>query len=282
MSKNIQQVFTANPIVTNQSTDLMYFGRSPYGNTDDCAMTYANFAAQFGGGGGGGLIKVTSVVPADGIVNFTPQAGTQNILVELVGGGSGGGNSTGGVGTSSIGCAGSGGGYIKAYFPNFAAGYLARAGAAGAGAAAGSTTGGESGVASFFGDAGGTLSLQGIGGNSPGSNTVTTSVNDIFVQTLGVPGGEANIVAMPAGCIILSAQQGQASGQSVTLPVGFGIPSWIGGSALGLGWQPQWASDTPGANGLGNGCGGGGGMSLANDQAGGNGSDGIINIYEYS
>lgn len=47
MSKNINQVFIANPITTNLSTDLMYFGRSPYGATDDAAMTYANFAAQF-------------------------------------------------------------------------------------------------------------------------------------------------------------------------------------------------------------------------------------------
>jgi hypothetical protein len=48
MSKNIDQVFTANPITSNASTDLMYFGQSPYGAGDDAAMTFANFAAQFG------------------------------------------------------------------------------------------------------------------------------------------------------------------------------------------------------------------------------------------
>lgn len=48
MSKNINQVYIANPILTNVGTDLMYFGRSPYGLTDDCAMLYSNFAAQFG------------------------------------------------------------------------------------------------------------------------------------------------------------------------------------------------------------------------------------------
>jgi hypothetical protein len=47
MSKNINQVFTANPITSNASTDLMYFGQSPYGITNDAAMTYANFSAQF-------------------------------------------------------------------------------------------------------------------------------------------------------------------------------------------------------------------------------------------
>ncbi len=48
MSKNILQVYTDNPITTNQGTDLMYFGRSPYGLGDDTAMLFSNFAAQFG------------------------------------------------------------------------------------------------------------------------------------------------------------------------------------------------------------------------------------------
>lgn len=48
MSKNIHQVYVANPITSNTSTDLMYFGQSPYGVGNDAAMTYANFSAQFG------------------------------------------------------------------------------------------------------------------------------------------------------------------------------------------------------------------------------------------
>lgn len=48
MSMNIDQVFIANPITSNTSTDLMYFGQSPYGAGNDAAMTYANFSAQFG------------------------------------------------------------------------------------------------------------------------------------------------------------------------------------------------------------------------------------------
>lgn len=48
MSKNINQVYMTNPITSNASTDLMYFGQSPYGAGNDAAMTYANFAAQFG------------------------------------------------------------------------------------------------------------------------------------------------------------------------------------------------------------------------------------------
>lgn len=46
MSMNIEQIFIANPITTNASTDLMYFGQSPYGAGNDAAMTFANFNAQ--------------------------------------------------------------------------------------------------------------------------------------------------------------------------------------------------------------------------------------------
>jgi len=48
MSQNIHQIFVANPITSNTSTDLMYFGQSPYGAGNDAAMTYVNFSAQFG------------------------------------------------------------------------------------------------------------------------------------------------------------------------------------------------------------------------------------------
>src|SRR5579872_1240604 len=47
MSANLNQIYIANPITTNLSTDLMYFMRSPYTPGNDCGMTYANFSAQF-------------------------------------------------------------------------------------------------------------------------------------------------------------------------------------------------------------------------------------------
>jgi hypothetical protein len=47
MSKNIKQVYDANPITSNTSTDLIYVGQSPYGVGNDAAITYANFAVQF-------------------------------------------------------------------------------------------------------------------------------------------------------------------------------------------------------------------------------------------
>jgi len=47
MSQTLQQIFVANPIITNTSTDLIYFSQSPYTAGNDAAMTYANFEAQF-------------------------------------------------------------------------------------------------------------------------------------------------------------------------------------------------------------------------------------------
>lgn len=47
MSQNLYQIYLANPITTNASTDIMYFGQSPYGVGNDAGMTYSNFSAQF-------------------------------------------------------------------------------------------------------------------------------------------------------------------------------------------------------------------------------------------
>ena len=47
MSKNIHQVYLTNPITTNAGTDLMYWGQSPYGPTNDAAMQFSDFSAQF-------------------------------------------------------------------------------------------------------------------------------------------------------------------------------------------------------------------------------------------
>lgn len=47
MSRTLDQIYIANPITTNASTDLMYFAQSPYTANHDAGMTYADFALQF-------------------------------------------------------------------------------------------------------------------------------------------------------------------------------------------------------------------------------------------
>ena len=79
MSQNIHQIFVANPITSNTGTDLMYFGQSPYGATNDAAMTYTNFSAQFvlssaivnGAHGGTGVNNGTSTITIGGNLAFS-------------------------------------------------------------------------------------------------------------------------------------------------------------------------------------------------------------------
>lgn len=46
MSKNINQIYVANPATSMNSTDLFYLGRSPYGATNDMAITWNNTMAS--------------------------------------------------------------------------------------------------------------------------------------------------------------------------------------------------------------------------------------------
>jgi hypothetical protein len=79
MSSNIHQIFVANPITSNTGTDLMYFGQSPYAGTNDAAMTYTNFAAQFvlssaiinGAHGGTGVNNGVSTITIGGNLTFS-------------------------------------------------------------------------------------------------------------------------------------------------------------------------------------------------------------------
>lgn len=100
MSKNINQVFTANPITSNAGTDLMYFGQSPYGASNDAAMLFSNFILQFPSGT---WVDVTSgtqaLAPNNGyvtdngasLVTFTlPVTAAFGTIIEVAGKSAGG------------------------------------------------------------------------------------------------------------------------------------------------------------------------------------------------
>jgi hypothetical protein len=46
MSKNIQQIYIANPATSVAATDLFYLGRSPYNTSDDFAILWSNILAS--------------------------------------------------------------------------------------------------------------------------------------------------------------------------------------------------------------------------------------------
>src|ERR1017187_318332 len=78
--KNINQVFIANPITTNAATDLMYFGQSPYGATNDAAMTYANFSAQFISSPGT-VDNAVFITSATGVPEYLANSGTAGYVL---------------------------------------------------------------------------------------------------------------------------------------------------------------------------------------------------------
>lgn len=47
MSKNIYEIYQANPANSFQNADLFYLGRSPYGAQNDMACTFETLASQF-------------------------------------------------------------------------------------------------------------------------------------------------------------------------------------------------------------------------------------------
>ncbi len=100
MSKNINQIYTANPATTVLSTDLFYLGRSPYNATDDFAITGANLQASINP-----LSQVVNVTTTSqsmspntiyvannaGLVTFTlPATAPFGSIISVVGYGSGG------------------------------------------------------------------------------------------------------------------------------------------------------------------------------------------------
>ena len=71
MSKNIDQIYIANPITSNAPTDLIYIGQSPYGSGNDAAIKYSDFAAQ----------GVTSTQVLDSAFNYGTDTGIADAYI---------------------------------------------------------------------------------------------------------------------------------------------------------------------------------------------------------
>jgi hypothetical protein len=203
---------------------------------------------------------------------YTPSAGMQYVIVEMVGGGGGGGGVTATAPTN--GAAGGGGGsgvYVKFYrtAAEIGASQAITIGAGGAGGAAGNNAGASGGntvfgafsVQSGIGGGGAGAGGAGIGGN-PGSTWTIPSISYI-VQ--GQKGGDGIAVGNPN-----SASSGGAGGSSL---LGFG------GSAN----NSALSNPNQGRDGTGFGSGGGGAASYAGGAAikGGEGRQGIVIVTEF-
>lgn len=267
MSKNIQQVYTDNPITTNQSTDLMYFGRSPYGTNDDCAMTFQNFAAQFGGGGSGYFNFTQLVTP--GVSSFTPNIAATKMVVEIIGGGGGGWAKLETDATQAfVSSAGGAGGYLRFmatdFTPEYEFGVLI--GEGGTAASDDNTTPPGTGNPTRFGSTDLTGYLEGSGGYPGQASGLITAATDTVLLPTGTIGG-INLVGTP--------------------PYTFTLMQYYSPPVISMGWiagstDPMFnAPEVPtiifyGVGGLQR----GGGVNT-NFQLASPGLSGAINIYEF-
>lgn len=218
----------------------------------------------------GTLLKLT-VLTTTTSATFTTGASTNSIKIRGVGGGGGGAGCTSVASAAACGGGGGAGGYLEklvAVSPN--TGYTYQCGAAGAGA---SGAAGGNGSNSTF-TVGATTYTANGGGGAPVA-TATTTVNTPYLGGAGgaaSTNGDLNGAGQPGDPGVFS---------SVTGPVGFsgnGADSAFGGGGIGL--------KNAGANGnnaTGFGAGGGGASTAASAaRTGGNGSQGMWIVEEYS
>jgi hypothetical protein len=240
-----------NPISIVRSTGVVALLQRPTfaGNT---AIDTGNIAAN----AQGRLIGV-QVFTSSG--TYTPTAGTSSVIVEIQGGGGGGGGSLANSGTNvSAASSGAAGGYIKHRMTSGFNGATVTIGSGGSGGTG--AAGGSGGNTSF-----GALTA---GGGSPGV-TGATGTNSVSGGSSGGSASGGNIVNVPGAPGNWSFSNG-----SVYL-------SATGANSL-LGSGGMYGINTNAGNASGFGAGGGGTLQGFNLPAvkGGNGSGGIVIVYE--
>ena len=212
----------------------------------------------------GGLINVQFLTSGTG-ATYTATAGTRSVLVKGWGGGGGGGGSVGNASGSAVAAGGGAGGYFEYFYSNpTTATYTI--GGGGAGGTAGNNAGSTGGTTTFSVNS---LSATGGVGGGGGANVAATG----FLMTLGGAGG--------AGTNGLFNSSGSAGSAGLN----------ISGTALSGAGAPAGEYGAGGASknttGAGNaatgiGAGGSGAISSTSSAAGGNGSAGLIIVYEFN
>lgn len=213
---------------------------------------------QYVDGKVGKLVSVQVLGIGSG-TTYTKPAGITSIMVEAVGGGGGGGGSTGGTSAASGAGGGGAGGYFKLWIPVAAASYTFSVGAGGASGVAGNNVGGTGGATTFS-----TATANGGAGGS-GCPSVPSSGATFVTGGLGgtATGGTVNV---GGDC---GSWGGTVSGNP--------LPGIGGSSVFGAGARAFNVSAG------GNGAGGGGAFSTTTTStAGGNGTNGVIFVWEYT
>lgn len=211
-----------------------------------------------------GRLTSFTVITASGASTYTTPASVTALLVECVGGGGGGGGVAGTTGNAAAAGSGGGGSYARKYIASPAASYSVSVGAGGAGGAKGDNAGSNGGNTTFG------STVMTCHGGAGGNGSAAGSAPDI------VAGGEGGIVASGGDLNV----GGQAGGNGIRLSDSVSMSSPGGGSYFGGG--APGVETTPGKNAATYGAGGSGASTHNNaDRQGGDGSQGVIVVWEF-
>ena len=214
----------------------------------------------------GRLLKI-QVFYNSGIYNPTP--GTKKVIVEMVGGGGGSaGSRAAASGQVSVGGAGGAGSYAKGQFTQNFSGVQITVGTKGAGGTSSGPYASDGGTSSF----GSLITAAGGSAGQPAGPTNSFPFSTVAAVVSGGANG-ANIIGTP----------GQGASASIAVSAVVVIESTGGSSQFGAGGFIT-AFNAKGVNGSGYGAGGGpskvnGGNAAV---AGGDGSQGLVIVWEYA
>lgn len=252
-------------------------GQIPIGNTNNLP-TAATITAGTGisvtnGAGSITLAAITTggvrsfqIFTTGSALTYTKPANVSSILVELWGGGGGGGGVTATASSNSAAGGGGAGGYARLYVASAASTYTYTVGGGGNGGVAGTNTGSTGATTTFSAS-----SLQATGGvGGIGSAGGLATVATVALGGLGGVGTNGNVNANGA--------TGERGLQILTIATsGAGASSPIGGGGQSV------TSAATGNNASVYASGGSGAMTGATtNRAGGNGSGGLIIVWEFS
>lgn len=226
----------------------------------------ANLVAQFksalGTATAGKLINVQTFTSSG---TYTPSSGTKSVIVEAVGGGgAGGGAPATNASTVSVGGGGTAGTYGMSRYTSGFSGVVITVGSGGVPVSGG--TGGNGGASSF----GSLLSCP--GGSGGGYQGPSSSGFGPLGSASGSNATGANISSAP----------GSPGGYSFT--VSTAVVAGLGGSSRFGGGGTLNTVNGNGATGIGYGAGGGGAANSNSQTAklGGNGTSGLVVVWEYA
>ncbi len=218
---------------------------------------------------GGGGLRSFQIFTSGTAATYTKPANVTSILVEVLGGGGGGGGvASGGASTSAAASGGGAGGYARLFVAAASSTYTYTVGAFGAGGTAGANNGSAGGTTTFSAS-----SLQATGGSGGIGNT-GTGASQVVSGGAGGIGSNGNFNCQ-GGAGLTALTLNALSGVFIT---GGGGSSIYGGGALGVNSSSAVGST---ANNYGAG-GSGAGTGAATSRAGGDGSPGLIIVWEFS